>query len=299
MGVSVPSKSIFESLSAAERRRKRLGVSLEYLESIAFVPARAALRVRAIDVTDQAAASSCVVIAPHPDDETLGCGAIIARKRAAGTNVRVVIVTDGRRSHRSDKIPVHRLIALRRKEAIEACGVLGVSEDKISFLEVEDQSIGSHREEISRELAELIGRAAPDEVYSPLGLDRNADHQALAEIVRDLAGHGMIRSRILEYPVWFWTLRTWLGRGPITAGSIPGLLAAPLRAALLSAPRTIRADEYLETKRAALAKHRTQIENLTGEPTWNTLDPRFLRHFFRPYELFFQFRACERGDMTT
>ena len=119
MGVSVPSKSIFESLSAAERRRKRLGVSLEYLESIAFVPARAALRVRAIDVTDQAAASSCVVIAPHPDDETLGCGAIIARKRAAGTNVRVVIVTDGRRSHRSDKIPVHRLIALRRKEAQE------------------------------------------------------------------------------------------------------------------------------------------------------------------------------------
>jgi len=47
------------------------------------------------DDTATSAARSALVLAPHPDDETLGCGATILRKRAAGTPVHVLIVTDG------------------------------------------------------------------------------------------------------------------------------------------------------------------------------------------------------------
>lgn len=50
----------------------------------------------AIDRTATTADRPCLVLAPHADDETLRCGALIARKRASGTPVWVVVATDGR-----------------------------------------------------------------------------------------------------------------------------------------------------------------------------------------------------------
>lgn len=257
------------------------------IESLLFAPVRGVLRFRARDMTEQAAGRSCLVIAPHPDDETLGCGATIARKRAAGRCVRVVIVTDGRRSHDSAAIPVDRLIAMRRAEAIEACAALGVAAGDVEFLDCEDQTVGEHAADLTSRLADLIAQARPDEVYSPSGSDRNADHQALGDIVRSLVRDGRIPCPVYEYPVWFWTLRTWAGRGPVSGAAIPRLLTAPFRATCASSPRIVRTAGFLDIKRAALARHRSQMENLTGEPTWGTLDRRFLRRFFMRYELFF------------
>jgi GlcNAc-PI de-N-acetylase len=59
---------------------------------------RSLLRHLGTDVTHSAARRSCVVIAPHPDDETLGAGATIMRKVDAGTPVHVVVATDGSKS---------------------------------------------------------------------------------------------------------------------------------------------------------------------------------------------------------
>jgi LmbE family N-acetylglucosaminyl deacetylase len=262
-------------------------VSLALIDSLVFAPVRGVLRLRAGDMTDQAAGRSCLVIAPHADDETLGCGATIARKRAAGKRVRVVIVTDGRRSHDSAKVTVDQLIAMRRTEAVDACGALGVPAGDVVFLDCEDQTVGEHTADVASWLAALVEESGPDEVLSPSGLDRNVDHQALCEIVRSLIRDGRITCPVYEYPVWFWTLRTWAGRGPVGAGSIPKLLTGPLRAALTPSPQMVRTDGFLDLKRAALAKHRSQMENLSGEASWGTLDRRFVRGFFKPYELFF------------
>src|SRR5579885_2284019 len=58
-----------------------------------------------------------LIIAPHHDDETLGCGGVIALKRAAGVPVQVVILTDGSRSHLEQaSLPVADIIASRRRE---------------------------------------------------------------------------------------------------------------------------------------------------------------------------------------
>ena len=75
---------------------------------------RRELQRRAVDETLGAAGRSCLVLAPHPDDETLGVGALIARKRAAGTRVRVLVVTDGRGSHVSSVLDPDALAAVRR-----------------------------------------------------------------------------------------------------------------------------------------------------------------------------------------
>lgn len=258
------------------------------IEAAVFAPVRGLLRLRARDITVKAAGRTALVIAPHADDETLGCGATIARKRAAGRAVHVVIVTDGRRSHDSAKVSVEQLIELRREEAVNACAVLGVPRADVSFLAVEDQRVGEHSTETARQLAELIARLKPDEVYSPIGIDRNPDHQALGDLM-----HGLVRDRrvtcpVLEYPVWFWTLRTWAGRGPMTGASYARLASGPARATLLRRPRVVSTDGYLDIKRRALAQHRSQMENLTGEADWGVLPPEFVEGFFGPYELFFE-----------
>src|SRR3954464_13432525 len=79
-----------------------------------------AVAMRARDVTQRSAAASCIVFAPHPDDETLGCGATIHRKRDAGTAVHVVIASDGRRSQHPGVIAPEELVRMRAQEALAA-----------------------------------------------------------------------------------------------------------------------------------------------------------------------------------
>ena len=90
------------------------------------------------DIDVEAETGPCLIIAPHPDDEILGCGAVIQRARNAGRFVYVVIVTDGSASSRSSIIQPNELAALRREEACEACGILGVEAGNIVFLSFSD-----------------------------------------------------------------------------------------------------------------------------------------------------------------
>ena len=84
--------------SAADRWRRRLAAG-------------------ACDATDALAGRSLMVLAPHPDDETFGCGALIARARAAGSTVTVVIATDGSRCTSSARLGPAEIVALRRAGA--------------------------------------------------------------------------------------------------------------------------------------------------------------------------------------
>src|SRR3954452_23126054 len=89
---------------------------------------------RADDVTERSAGASCIVFAPHPDDETLGCGATIHRKREVGTSVHVVIASDGRRSQEPDVIAPEELVRIRAREALDACTTLGVAAEHVHQL---------------------------------------------------------------------------------------------------------------------------------------------------------------------
>src|SRR6478735_4929719 len=64
-----------------------------------------------------------LVLAPHPDDETLGCGGIIPLHLRAGHDVRIAIVTDGRLS-RAGGLDAETMVAVRAREAQNAIGVL-------------------------------------------------------------------------------------------------------------------------------------------------------------------------------
>ncbi len=94
--------------------------------------------------------SSAVVFAPHPDDETLGCGGMILQKNQVGARVRIVFMTDGSQSHARFLAPAE-LARLRQEEARAAGKALGVDEDDLFFLGFPDGELKNIRRLPARE----------------------------------------------------------------------------------------------------------------------------------------------------
>jgi LmbE family N-acetylglucosaminyl deacetylase len=240
------------------------------------VVGRPLLLARAEDITPLTTTRSCLVLAPHPDDETLGCGAIIMRKLAAGTPVHIVIATDGRHSHHSSKVSVNELIEIREEESRRAGDVLGITRENIFFLRFEDGCLAQHRTSLRGRLAGLLNTLNPEEIFVSSIIDAHPDHRVLAELARELA-HAEGRYPVLyEYPIWFWDPRQW-----------------QFSRFIERRPRIARTENFLARKREAIAAYRSQVSNLTGEPDWAiTLSRSFLRQFLQPEEIFFE--VCPR-----
>ncbi len=221
------------------------------------------LRARALDVTAASARRRCLVTAPHPDDEVLGCGATIARKRAAGTEVRLLFASDGRHSRAAGVTP-EELARIREGEARDAARRLGVAPDSVVFLGWEDGTLAEREIELRARIALECARFQPDEILAPCRYDAHPDHEALGR-----AADAAARARsvpLLEYPVWFWTTPWWRRWG------LGGF-----------AVKMVRTDGHLERKRDALAAHSSQkaLADVDGG--------RFLRRFFTSAELYFSF----------
>jgi len=130
-----------------------------------------------------------VVFAPHPDDETLGCGGTIAKKLAEGYEVIIVVMTDGRflllKSFGIDDDPSPEHVKdIRRGEVLRATKILGVPEKNVIFLDFVDGTLGENEEAAEEKVTEVLEKYAPSEVYFPFERDAHPDHQAANRIVR-------------------------------------------------------------------------------------------------------------------
>lgn len=247
------------------------------------------------DVTHQTRTRSCLVLAPHQDDETLGCGATIMRKTDAGTPVWVVYATDGRASHRSRLLTPEALSRVRRRESLEACRRLGVPPQRVVHLDIPEGELQGRHLELRRRIAEILRAVRPAEVLVSSGLDRHPDHRALYQSAVDLLHAGELDGELFEYPIWFWMepwWRVWLqASGRRVCGQV--WRAGPAERRLR--PVVVRTDDYLRRKQHALQAHASQLRNLTGETGWLTLHDvaggQFLPRFFDGYEGFFRVTA--------
>jgi LmbE family N-acetylglucosaminyl deacetylase len=248
------------------------------------------------EVTEWSAHRSAVVIAPHPDDESIGCGATIARKRAAGADVRVVVVCDGRSSHPSSAfVTADELADLRAREVVAACRRLGVDPGSIVLLGRPDESVATDGAPVETAVLEVLDRHRPDEVYVPSPLDWHVDHRATHRAaVRALTRHAG-RPSVLEYPVWYWTEGPW-GRttGPRDAARRPRSIAEPIRSPRRLRAQLVSTDGYVGQKRSAIAAHKSQTRNLTGEPSWAWLPPAWFAPFLGDWEVFFPASSASR-----
>ena len=217
-----------------------------------------------------------VVVAAHPDDETLMAGGLIALSERAGITIDVVVATDGDASHPLS--PTHStadLVLLRHAEIIAALRLLAPSA-AVHPLGFTDGALATHHEDLVGMLVDLIGLGGASTllVFTWRG-DRHPDHEAAAVAAASAAWR--TDARLLEAPIWLWhwgSPQQSLPAGPV--------LALPA--------------EVLGAKMTAMGAHRSQVEPLSDQPGDEAiLSPAMLSHFTRNVEVFFDGHAGEES----
>lgn len=248
--------------------------------------ARLAIRASARDVTAATASRSALVLAPHPDDETLGCGATILRKVAHGTQVTVAVLTDGSGSHHSPTIRPDRLTALRHAEMAEAARRLHLPGGAVRWGGFRDGELASFEDEAVGFIAGLITELQPEEVYATSAEEPHPDHAALGRAARRAVA-AVAGVTLLEYPVWLW------GAWPLQAGDRIGSGLDAAAIVLGRRAQRVRSEEYASAKLHALDAHNTQLRRPSFVPAdeeWAVLPPPVLHAASAPEELFLPWR---------
>ncbi|MEM2970474.1 MAG: PIG-L deacetylase family protein [Candidatus Bathyarchaeia archaeon] len=249
-----------------------------------------------IELDEIALKQSAVVFSPHPDDETLGCGGTIIKKRMMGGDVTIVFMTDGSRSHRH-LISEEELKSIRAGEALAASRVLGVDDKDLIFLEFKDGKLDKNRELAVSKVVNILIDRKPEEVFIPYYKEQSSwseDHSATNMIVMHALQIYGKRAVIYEYPIGFWYQWPWVARRPTS--SIQEHLNI-LKEGFLSSLSMLKdfryfvdINEVLEIKREALDQYKSQMTRLFQDPQWQTLpnlsDGEFLACFFQNYEIF-------------
>ena len=220
------------------------------------------------DVTD---GGGLVVVAPHPDDESLGCGGLIAEACATGVDVQLIVVSDGVGSHPNSRLyPPARLRSLREKETCQAAAELGLDASAIRFLRLPDRSVPTHgaaAEAASDAIVAAARACKARAVCVTWQHDPHCDHAASARLVDD-ARERLGGTRIFAYPVWGWALPTSTEVG--------------------DPPTGLRLDvsRHLPAKSAAIAAHRSQTTSLIDDdPDGFRLAPEMIARLTGRHEI--------------
>ncbi|MGZ4955524.1 MAG: PIG-L deacetylase family protein [Methylobacter sp.] len=136
-----------------------------------------------------------LVFAPHPDDETLGCGATLALLRQNNCAVKVVFVTDG---GGAGSLP-EGSIEIRQQEAMAALTTLGIQD--WLFLKEPDGSFRNHPG-FEQQALEIMQQFQPDWIFLPSVLDYHRDHVAIGQALFNLWQLHKTAKRLFFYEIW-------------------------------------------------------------------------------------------------
>lgn len=185
----------------------------------------------------QPGAEKILVLAPHMDDETIGCGGTLALHAQRGAQITVVFLTDGR--HGSSEVNVlygeererkqRELIELRTAEARAALQRLGVN--RMVCLDAEDGAL-DQCDWAAEKLRDVLLKQQPDIVYLPFYLEEHPDHRAASRVLLDAVAGTPLQFQCIGYEVW-----------------------TPLFPNCL-----VRIDSTIETKKQALQEYRSQLQ---------------------------------------
>lgn len=210
-----------------------------------------------------------VIIAPHPDDEVIGCGGLIARLAAQGNSPHIIVMTGGEGSHEHCcDLSKEEIISARRGLTREALRILGVPDENIHELNYPDGGISGENPQTD-ELKRLIGRLNPQTVFVPHWGEGWPDHIRTAEIVKSIVPAA--DTAIYEYCVWMWYYNVWRG--------LDWKNAAVLKMTKAEHERKLRAmDAYIQPLAPC------------GNPWSGVLPPIFIRANQWNKELYFKVR---------
>lgn len=140
-----------------------------------------------------------LVIAPHPDDETIGCGGTICLHTDSGDRVKTVFLTSGELG--LTKLPEEEAKRVRESEAERAAELLGIAE--IFFLRFPDGYLSVHIPEAARALRSILEREMAELIYLPHECEAHPDHAMASLIVQGaLDGGRAVQPSLVTYEVW-------------------------------------------------------------------------------------------------
>lgn len=172
-----------------------------------------------------------LVLAPHPDDDVLGCGGTLCLHAGQGDPVHVLIAYDGREGDPERRWQPQAYRELRRREARAAGARLGLSD--YEFWEYPEGHLPSGDELLAaaHRIAARIAELAPATLYAPWVGEHHVDHHALARAARLALVFSGFRGAAWGFEVWTPLVPT----------------------------RIVDVSRVLERKRAALAEHQSQL----------------------------------------
>ena len=198
-----------------------------------------------------------VVVVPHPDDEVLGMGGLIAHQRRRRVDVDVVAVSDGERAYPEEP----SLASVRTIEQERALACLGVTADRIVRLGLPDADLANRVDAIARAIVDVID--ADTLLVAPWRNDVHPDHEACGAAAEEVANaFGLERASSL---FWAWHAV------PIAAMPISSLVRIELDDAIVAA------------RREAMDCHASQLVHDPGEPV---LTPALLGPLTRTFEAY-------------
>jgi LmbE family N-acetylglucosaminyl deacetylase len=198
-----------------------------------------------------------IVVAPHPDDETLGAGGLIAAQGEIGIKVSIIAVSDGEAAY--ENFP--ELAAVRCAEQRAAAAELGVTCENLIRFGLPDSAISLYENRLADMIAAHINSKTL--LMAPWPSDPHPDHEACGRASRIAAT--ITGAKLVYYIFWTWHRNT--------AESLRGM---PLGRFEVSASLQARRD-------AALDCYRSQIERKEGEPI---LPQTYLAPARRSFETF-------------
>lgn len=138
--------------------------------------------------SDPPAAKRVLILAPHPDDETLGCGGTIALYALQGSDIRLIVISDAKKLSSDITGGNGNIIDIRRQEAIQASRILGIG--KVQFWDFPDGELSDFTADIWCKVDAFTREFLPDIVFAPSPIDHHKDHIAVAGMALKLLEEG-------------------------------------------------------------------------------------------------------------
>lgn len=211
-----------------------------------------------------------VIVAPHPDDEVLGCGGLLQLLATAGRSMQLISVTDGSASHPgSQRWPVERLSVVRPQESAEALRRLGLPMHSLKWLRggFTDTLVAAQEPALSAFIESHL--RTDDVLFTTWREDGHSDHEAVGRASVDAARR--VGATCHELPVW-----TWHWAAPEDAG-VPWHRA---RKILLTPAEVAR-------KRHAVHAFASQLEGDPDAGLAPVLAPYVIDRLLQPFEVVF------------
>jgi LmbE family N-acetylglucosaminyl deacetylase len=153
-------------------------------------------------------AERVLVLAPHMDDETIGCGGTLALHARQGASITVVFLTDGSSggggigalSGAARRQMEDELIHTRRREAKSALTTLGIAD--MRCLDARDGQLAQSVDSAAANLRPILDEVRPEIVYVPMFVDEHADHRAANRVLLQAVAGSSADFQCAGYEVW-------------------------------------------------------------------------------------------------